>query len=456
MWRNLDLDDVGNLVVHSSSGIGRRARSLVALLALTSLAAGAAVVGTVADASAQALPPAPVASGSSGVTAATAAASCWEIKQGYPASVDGNYWLRNTQLPRPEQFYCDMTTDGGGWVMIGRGRDGWTFQDSGQSPQSLIRAVTGPAAFSPAALSSEKIDALIGGGAVRDLADGLRIRRAKNTNGTDWQEMRWRFLDLGTWSWALDGGHRLASFSIDGTAGAGSNSRDSSTRRWGEVGAGNRAGTNFDGWFTFAWSGHGRQAGFSYRGSIDGRRDDTSYLWEFNTENQALAFTQLFVRPTLTTTAPAAIVDAGLPAETVTPMLDDRPVEIAGGVVGLNSLGDSEPQLRVPVADITTLGDRVYVGGKFSQVRDTTTGQLVNHSYLAAFDRETGAWIPSFRPQLDGTVWALEVVDGRLIVRNGSPSVGPPLDRSRSRSTVKAPSSTSAATSPTSPDPPDR
>ena len=416
MWRNLDLDDVGNLVVHSSSGIGRRARSLVALLALTSLAAGAAVVGTVADASAQALPPAPVASGSSGVTAATAAASCWEIKQGYPASVDGNYWLRNTQLPRPEQFYCDMTTDGGGWVMIGRGRDGWTFQDSGQSPQSLIRAVTGPAAFSPAALSSEKIDALIGGGAVRDLADGLRIRRAKNTNGTDWQEMRWRFLDLGTWSWALDGGHRLASFSIDGTAGTGSNSRDSSTRRWGEVGAGNRAGTNFDGWFTFAWSGHGRQAGFSYRGSIDGKRDDTSYLWEFNTENQALAFTQLFVRPTLTTTAPAAIADTGLPAETVTPMLDDRPVEIAGGVVGLNSLGDSEPQLRVPVADITTLGDRVYVGGKFSQVRDTTTGQLVNHSYLAAFDRETGAWIPSFRPQLDGTVWALEVVDGRLIV----------------------------------------
>ena len=416
MWRNRELDVVGKIGVRSSSGIGRRARSLAAVLTLTSLAAGAAVVGAVADESAQAPAPVVAASARSGVTSATAAASCWEVKQGYPASVDGVYWLRNTQLLRPEQFYCDMTTDGGGWVMIGRGRDGWTFQDSGQSPQSLIGAVNGPAAFSPAALSSEKIDGLLGGGAVKDLADGLRIRRAKNTDGSDWQEMRWRFLDLGTWSWALDGGHRLASFSIDGAAGTGSNSRDSSARLWGEIGAGNRAATNFNGWFTFPWSGHGRQAGFSYRDSIDGQRNHTSYLWEFNTENQALPFTQLFLRPTLITAAPAPIADAGLPAETLAPLLEDRPVEIAGGVVGLNSLGDSELQLRVPVADITTMGDRVYVGGKFSQVRDTTTGQLVSHSYLAAFDRDTGAWIPAFRPQLDGTVWDLEVVDGRLIV----------------------------------------
>ena len=144
---------------------------------------------------------------------------------------------------------------------------------------------------------------------------------------------------------------------------------------WGEVGTGNRGATNYNGWFTYPWSGHGRQAGFSYRGSIDGERNDTSYLWEYNTENSALPFTQLFVRPTLTTTVPNPIADEGLPAQVLAPLLDDRPEEIAGGVVGLNSLGDSEPALRAPVLDITSRGDVVFVGGKFSQVRDTATGR---------------------------------------------------------------------------------
>ncbi len=420
MWRNQELDAAGERL-RSSSGTGWRARSLAALLAVSSLAAGAAIIVAAAEASAQTPDPQPTtlvaAEPLSGVTSAEAAASCWEIKQRFPDSHDGLYWLRNEQLPRPEQFYCDMTTDGGGWVMIGRGRDGWTFQDYGQStPRRLVDEIDGPAAFAPAALPSQTIDGLLGGGDVKDLVDGLRIRRAKNTTGTEWQEVRWRFLDLTSWSWALDGGHRLSSFSIDGAVGAGSNSKDSNTRMWGEIGAGNRGATDHNGWFTYPWGGHGRQAGFSYRGSIGGQRNDTSYLWEYNTENSALPFTQLYVRPMLTTVAPSTIGDEGLPAEVLAPLLDDRPEEIAGGVLGLNSLGDSEPALRAPVLDITSLGDVVFVGGKFSQVRDTATGQLVDHSYLAAFDRETGAWIPSFRPQLDGTVWDLEVADGRLIV----------------------------------------
>ena len=417
MLRNQELDAADRRP--RSSGVGRRARSLTALLAVSSLAAGAAIIVAAVDASAAPSDPVPTPAAAtvslSGVTSADAAASCWEIKQRFPDSPDGVYWLRNSELPRPERFHCDMTTDGGGWVMIGRGRDGWTFQDYGQStPHRLVDAIDGPEAFAPAALSSEMIDALLGGD-VKDLADGLRIRRATNTTGTQWQEMRWQFRDLTSWSWALDGGHRLAAFSIDGLGGTGSNTKDSSTTMWGEVGTGNRAATNHDGWFTYPWSGHGRQAGFSYRGSIDGERNDTSYLWEYDRENSALPFTQLYLRPMLTTGPSTEIPDEGLPAEVLAPLLDDRPEEIAGGVVGLNSLGDSEPALRAPVLDITSLGDRLFVGGKFSDVRDTSTGELVAHSYLAAFDRRTGAWIPSFRPQLDGTVWDLEVVDGRLI-----------------------------------------
>ncbi len=152
--------------------------ALAAAVAVVTLAGGLAVGG-----------PAPVVRAASvptldGATAADAAASCWEIKQLHPASADGVYWLRISTLERPEQFYCDMTTDGGGWVLIGRGREGWTFRDYGQNtPQALRSNVTGPAAFSPAALSTVTIDGLLDGGAVKDLPDGLRLRRAKDRRG---------------------------------------------------------------------------------------------------------------------------------------------------------------------------------------------------------------------------------------------------------------------------------
>src|SRR4051794_4277440 len=67
-----------------------------------------------------------------GLSSGDAAPSCWAIKQSFPSSPDGIYWLATAALNAPQPFYCDMTTDGGGWVLIGRGRAGWKWRETGQ------------------------------------------------------------------------------------------------------------------------------------------------------------------------------------------------------------------------------------------------------------------------------------------------------------------------------------
>src|ERR1700742_3974422 len=95
------------------------------MLAVLSLAVGMTIVVAM---------PSPAVSTAigSGTSSSTPGASCWGIKQAFPQSADGLYWLRSQAMASAGQFYCDMTTDGGGWVLVGRGREGWTWSPSGQ------------------------------------------------------------------------------------------------------------------------------------------------------------------------------------------------------------------------------------------------------------------------------------------------------------------------------------
>ena len=70
-----------------------------------------------------------------GLTAATASTSAYAIKQAYPSSTDGYYWIANANINGGAAFqiYADMTTNGGGWTLIlqnAYSNSSWTYANS--------------------------------------------------------------------------------------------------------------------------------------------------------------------------------------------------------------------------------------------------------------------------------------------------------------------------------------
>lgn len=359
-----------------------------------------------------------------GSSSELSAASCWEIKQSNPESPDGVYWLVTPALQAPEQFYCDMTTDGGGWVLIGRGREGWREQYEGRGTTAQVRTqVTGQEAFSPRQLSSKVIDGLLDGGRVDALTDGVRVRRATNVDGSAWQEVRFKFQKRDRWVWALGAEHRLANYSFDGVVRSGGQ-----TNNFGADSAFRRVDFR-------QRSDQGWTIGWAYGSAVPGTSAADSYLWSsVDGRGYARPFAQVYLRPRLTMADLefAPIPDGGTPKAELTELLEQGVLPGAWGVTGLGNGRSGET--NVEIADFEQIGSRVFVGGNFRYVQrgaNATGADRVEQRFLAAFDVVTGDWDPGFRPVLNEQVKSLAAlpngtlaVGGQFSQANGQPVTG--------------------------------
>ncbi|HWJ97971.1 MAG TPA: fibrinogen-like YCDxxxxGGGW domain-containing protein, partial [Acidimicrobiales bacterium] len=362
-----------------------------------------------------------------GASAATAGASCFGILRAFPTSPSGTYWLSTPAMDRPAQFYCDMKTDGGGWVLIGRGRQGWNWSPNGQGGTAAVRTnVSGPSAFAPAALADATISGLINGASPAALSDGIRVERATNTAGTANQQVR-MFPTFTTWSWKWDGGQLLKRIVIDGTSYTGSNTRDTYEKAIAGQTTNQLAGQQgLKRLFTWDWASNDGLMGFSYgKGAPKGSTSSTSNLWQRSSASYPIPFTRVWLRPRLANdlTYPAAPA-GGYAAAPKPPGLKDRSELAPWGVTGLNHADEQNVEpWSTNVLAIESTSDRVYVGGRFTGVKQGPTGATTAQSALAAFDLD-GNWISTFRPVVVGRVWDIALTpDNKLIIAGDFTSV---------------------------------
>ena len=393
----------------------RKATTAVGL-ALTLGLSGLAPVGPVAYAAEDAV----VHDGSS---SDKAAASCYEAKQINKDAKSGKYWLYTPSMSAPQQFYCDQETNGGGWVLIGRGRDGWTENYHGRGAASkLYTSPEGDDAMTPVQLPSTTVDELLNGQKPQDLEDGVRFRRALNTDGTEWQNITAHRDQTERWTWALRSNNIWSN--IDVSADNPQYMQRDRTHFDKTEGHIQQNGTysvlNFDEQREQGW-----KLGFSYSRDVraNGNRNESasnSYLYRPSGSNATpFAFTQVYLRPKLTqqNMGAQAIGDNGTAASNRRALPKSGSMPWKWRTSDKSGTGNVN-EMNTYVQAITQVGDTVFTGGDFAYL-ESAAGAHVDQSYLAGFNVNTGELVQTFKPKFNGQIKSLEALPNNKLAVGG-------------------------------------
>lgn len=344
-----------------------------------------------------------------------AAGSCWDIKQHFPDRPDGIYWLLTPHMDAPQEFYCDQTTNGGGWVMVGKGREGWERFPEGHGDQTrLLNRDRTPAEFSPVQLPAATIDGLLAGTGVNELDEGIRVVRAKNSSGTSWQTVDFRPNRMDTWSWAIPSYDTVAGMRIDNGAW-----RWAGSEIYGGIGPNVYWFNPSAGWNVLDTSisrNRSYHMGFGYHNNLRaGSTSGTDFIWSRSC-TAPIPYAELYLRPKVSSVDGfEPIDDTGTPGTHGSGVVSNFASPTTWGVTG--NLTGRTAEGNAPVQAFTQIGDTVYVGGNFTHAEQRSTGRKEPRTSLAAFDATTGDLREEFSVQLDSQVKALLTLpDGRLLV----------------------------------------
>lgn len=390
-----------------------------------------------------------------GTTSDRAAASCWEAKQANPEAKSGAYWLYTPLMSQPAQFYCDQETDGGGWVKIGEGRDGWTENYEGQGDASQLysdaapassgltleqgKALSSlPAAKTPIQLSGTTISQLLNGIRPDQVPDGYRFRRAVNTSGTKWQEATVDRRQTSEWTWALRSNAVWSNATVTNPDEF-SSYNENGRRDWpdGTWQDHMLRGQNY-GFKTMLFEEMASQdyrMGFRYGANAPISQDGSepaitdaqnSYIYGKNGKSEtSFGYTQMFLRPKLTQNDLnlGAIPNSGTQASARRALPSSRSADWRWRTSARTASGKTT-EMNTYVEAITEVdhgngSSSVFIGGDFEYL-ESSTGEHVAQSNIAAFDPETGELRRDFKLTVNGQVKAVEALPNNRLAVGGT------------------------------------
>ncbi|MBI1375608.1 MAG: LEPR-XLL domain-containing protein, partial [Phycisphaera sp.] len=271
-----------------------------------------------------------------------------------------------------ETFDAYVDNDGAnGWLLVGRGREGWEFDTDGQGSVDAVNDNLGTsAAFNPAAYSEDLINDLLTQAGIDLSSVEIRIRRAADPLGITWQEAVWRPTSQTTWTWEFStntlNNSTTGGYDVDYEvlSGPGAGFHDTTSNTLDALGTvGSDSGNDATRVFTWSWSGHAGVRGFSYGSSVNnGANNATSFFWESANEDHAIPYAEIYIRPTA----------SGMVASQLGLLANDTDAESQALTV-VGAAVTSPTNTGAPITFTTAIGATVIVNGDGTFSYDPTT-----------------------------------------------------------------------------------